>query len=265
MTGRPSLTDQTAPYQHAIAAYALGEAYTMTKDERLAPILTQAIGYIVTGMRPDGGWAYGYSLAAKGAKGEEPSDTSVCGWQIQALKAAHLTGLKIDKLDETMEKAMDNFERVFDKKDGSFGYRKPGDHGKNSTLNGVGVLCVLIGSEGKKDKMVREALKNILDTSKLEYRGEHANLYTWYYNTQATFMAQGGAWQKWNRMFQDEIVGAQSPDGHWPPSGGKEVGGLNDEQINGQVYRTTLCALMLEVFYRYLPSSKSTQNPAAGF
>jgi hypothetical protein len=50
-------------------------------------------------------WMYNYSK-------ETPSDTSVSGWQIQALKAAHLTGLDIEGATESMHKAMDNLMRV---------------------------------------------------------------------------------------------------------------------------------------------------------
>ena len=68
-------------------------------------------------------------------------------------------------------------------------------------------------------------------------------------------MYGGGAWQKWNRWFQDEIVAAQSPDGSWPPPGGKAHGPQVENSKTGAVYRTTLCILMLEVFYRYMPSN----------
>ena len=91
----------------------------------------------------------------------------------------------------------------------------------------------------------------------MKYKGEKAALYAWYYNTQACLMFGGSAWTKWNRWFQDEIADAQSPDGSWPPTAGKEgAHGENDGGLKGQTYRTTLCILMLEVFYRYMPTTK---------
>ena len=105
--------------------------------------------------------------------------------------------------------------------------------------------------------MVRAGLKNIMEGPPVKYDAKDANLYAWYYHTQACFMAGGDVWTKWNRLFQDEIVNHQGPEGCWPPNGGGDVGGLGAaDNIDGQIYRTTLCTLMLEVFYRYLPTGK---------
>lgn len=249
-------------YEHGIASYALGEAYTMTKDEKIAPVLTQAIGYIVKGQRSDGGWTYQYDTSPNvDEHGYVKSDTSVSGWQIQALKAAHLTGLPIENVDAALDSSIRNLERVFNPKDGSFGYRKAGDH-PNHTLTGVGVLCKLFW-QGKSDKMTRDGVKAI-EGVEVKYTGANANLYAWYYDTQACFMTQGGAWDHWNRAFQDEIVAHQSPDGSWPPTGGKEVGiSLDPAEIHGQIYRTAMCALMLEVYYRYLPTGREGSSGPA--
>ncbi len=254
-----AFSDNQAVYQHGIATYALGEAYTMTKDEKIAPVLTQAVDYIIKGQRPNGGWAYKYDLSPNGkgkdGKDDEKSDTSVSGWQIQALKAFKLTGIHSDAIVPAMDNAIKNLERVYDPKRAYFGYRVAGD-AHPYALTGVGVLCKLFW-EGKQDKMIRDALKTI-QSKDVKYTADDANLYAWYYNTQACFMAQGGAWQKWNRLFQDEIVSHQSPEGNWPPTGGKEVGDMNDDKIDSQLYRTTLCILMLEVYYRYLPTGKES-------
>jgi hypothetical protein len=251
--GRMSMTQGSFPgggpvYEHAIATYAMGEYYTMTKDERYGELLRQAVGYIIEGQAPDGGWQYGY------AKGPD-SDTSVSGWQIQALKAAHLTGLNISGVDESLDKAMLDLKRVQDDK-GAFGYRKaPGSY----SLTGVGVLCTYFWKQDK-DKSVREGIEYLLrETEKtypVKYKSDKANLYAWYYNTQACLMFGGSAWTKWNRWFQDEIADNQSPDGSWPPIAGKTPGPQADPNGAGPYYRTTLCVLMLEVFYRYMPINK---------
>ena len=228
----------------------------MTRDERLVPIIKEAVDYIIKGQRPDGGWAYSYSMAPDLA-GNINSDTSVSGWQIQALKAAHLTAIPgmEAKVRPVLDLAMRNMDRVFNPKDGSFGYRKAGDH--NYTLTGVGVLSKLFWL-GRSDRTTRLGLKNI-ETKDLKYNGPDCDLYAWYYNTQACFQAQGGAWDWWNARFQNQLTSTQSADGSWGPTGGKEAGGY-EAGVTGDapIYRTTLCTLMLEVYYRYAPSSKDT-------
>ena len=237
-------------YEHAIATYAMCEYFSMTKDERFAELVKQAVGYIVQGQAPDGGWQYGYT------KGPN-SDTSVSGWQIQALKAAHLTGAGIPGVDESLDRAMLNLKRV-QSEDGSFGYREP--PGRYS-LTGVGVLCTYFWKQ-EKDKGVRDGIEYMIrmtdDKYPVKYKGPEADLYAWYYNTQACLMFGGSAWSKWNRWFQDEIADAQSPDGSWPPLNSKAPGADLQKKPDGAgpYYRTTLCILMLEVFYRYMPINK---------
>ena len=242
--------DQPGVYAHAIATYALGEYYGMTKDERVVDLFKQAIGYIVAGQGPDGGWMYAYD--------KSESDTSVTGWQIQALKAAHLSGLNIDGVDPALDKAMLDLKRV-QADDGSFGYRKatPG----NYSLTGAGVLCTYFWKQ-EKDKSVQEGIqfmmKQIDREHPVDYHHEKADLYAWYYNTQACLMVGGGAWTKWNARFQDQLTKNQNPDGSWPPVAGKSPGGemQRDPEGAGPYFRTTLCILMLEVFYRYSPTLK---------
>ncbi|HEX4085887.1 MAG TPA: prenyltransferase/squalene oxidase repeat-containing protein [Chthoniobacteraceae bacterium] len=258
--GRFSGTDNfggtPAAYMHAICTYALCEAYTMTKDQRLAPLVQQSMKYIIQGQRPDGGWAYSYDLGPD-VGGKVKSDTSVSGWQIQALKAAHLTGISpMDKdVLPVFAKAIKNMDRVFDEKNGTFGYRTAGDN--HPYLTGVGVLAKLYWF-GRPDRTVREGFKTI-ESKDLNYRGPDCNLYAWYYDTQAAFQAQSGHWDWWNQRFQDQLTNNQSSDGSWPPTDGNDIGSFaksSDDQ--GALYRTTLCCLMLEVFYRYLPTTQES-------
>ena len=228
----------------------------MTKNEKLPPILAQAVGYILKGQLANGGWIYHYDTT-----GKSPADldTSVTGWQVQALKAAHLTGLPgMDAIHDALDNAIKALDTLFSYKDGSYGYHKIGD--KPYTLTGVGALCKLFW-QGKADRMVTEALKNI-KSKDLNYAGSDASLYAWYYDTQACFQAQGSAWEWWNKRFQDQLLNKQNPDGSWPITGGKEPGVKNEAEA--AVYRTTLCTLMLEVYYRYLPTSKATSMGGGG-
>jgi hypothetical protein len=247
--GRMSLTrngwgGNDGVYQHGILTYAIAEYFTMTRDERFEPLLRQAIGYIVAGQNPLGGWDYGF---AKGPR----NDLSVTGWQIQALKAAHLSGLGIDGVDAALDKSM-SFLKRWQGPEGGFGYDKPGDR---ASLAGVGVLCTYFW-RAEKDRAVRDGIEYLLGKTEVKYRSATADLYAWYYSTQACLMFGEPAWSKWNRRFQDEVVAAQSPDGSWPPTRGG-AGELQKKLSGaGPVYRTAMCVLMLETFYRYIPTNR---------
>ncbi len=238
---------QNGVYEHGILTYALGEYFTMSKDERCSELLKQAINHIIQGQGPAGGWAYSFS--------KSENDLSVSGWQIQALKAAHLSQLNIPGVDEALDKAMTYLQSVKGPQ-GGYGYRGPEDR---YSLSGVGVLCRLFWKGDRGD--LRAGMQWILNTTQakdknkpLQYKGGDADLYAWYYHTQASLMFGGEAWDIWNKWFQDEIVGAQNPDGSWPAPGGGP-GPVKEEGLTGKTYRTTLCILMLEVFYRYMPSN----------
>ncbi len=233
-------------YEHAICAYALGEYYTMTRDQRVVKLLKQAIAHIIEGQGPGGGWMYAYDKSA--------DDLSVSGWQIQALKAAHLGQLPIPGVDKALTTAVAYIERVKGP-NGGYGYRGPTD---DYSLTGVGILCQLFWKGERGD--LRKGMAWLLDQTEkrrpVKYREGSADLYAWYYHTQACLMFGGDAWTKWNAWFQDEICDVQSPDGSWPVPGGGNVGPQNGDTLTGAVYRTSLCVLMLEVFYRYMPTTR---------
>ena len=247
--GRLGMEDrftQQGVYEHGIATYALGEYFSMTQDERVIELLRQAVSYIVQGQGPGGGWMYSFDKTA--------NDLSVSGWQIQALKAAHLTKLNLPGVDPALDKAMSYIESVKGPK-GGYGYRGPEDR---YSLSGVGILSRLFwkGEHGELRKGLDWVLDETEKNKPVKYKSEHADLYAWYYHTQACLMFGGAAWTKWNRWFQDEIVDAQSTDGSWPVTVAKGHGPQAENSRTGAVYRTTLCVLMLEVFYRYMPATR---------
>ena len=74
--------------------------------------------------------------------------------------------------------------------------------------------------------------------------------------TQAVFQRGGSDWKKWNSIFQKHLLDNQHPEGYWlSPAKGIETERASMVDIDNKVYSTTLCALQLTVYYRYLPSS----------
>ena len=79
----------------------------MTKIKRLEEFAKRAAVHVIKGQNENGGWAYGYD---KGVAAH--TDLSVTGWNIQALKAAALTGVSIDGLDEAMDRPLSTLRNV---------------------------------------------------------------------------------------------------------------------------------------------------------
>ena len=76
------------------------------------------------------------------------------------------------------------------------------------------------------------------------------NLYYWYYATLGMYQLQGIHWQRWNDALRRTLVGRQVKEG--PLAGSWDTDDLWGGH-GGRVYTTSLAALALEVYYRFLP------------
>lgn len=234
-----------AVYAHGIATMALGEYYCMTNDGAVREDLVRAVAYIIDGQNVGGGWDYGY---AKGTR----QDLSVTGWQIQALAVADLTGLKLLGVRESLNRAM-VFVEQWQGDGGGFGYDKPGS---KYSLTGSGVWCTILwkGTSGETCRRGMEyLLANARGKERVKYQAKTANLYAWYYNTLACRFYNLQAWREWSKLLDAELCAAQSGDGSWPVNGGVSHGPEKEAGGDGPIYRTTLCTMMLQSYYRYMP------------
>lgn len=254
------LLPQKGHYMYAQGAVtlALAEAYGMTGSKAIREPLERAVKAAVAAQKVQksekhqGGWRY--SAVAT------DSDTSVSGWMIMSLKSARLAGLEVPS--ECFEDASKFLWNVCSD-EGGFGYNGPG---RSPNMTGVGVLCQqFLGHQA--DPRIKKSL-DYLKTQKFDWNAEgRFSLYGWYYITQAMFQGGGAYWEYWNKQFRDALIKVQSQDGHWqiPPSGTEEKQYAGDTHV----YATTLCCLMLEVYYRYLPIYQELEKgalrpPAAG-
>lgn len=236
-------------YTHAIATYALSEAYGVTKLPLLKAPMEAGLKIIVEGQQARGGFDYGY---AKGARW----DLSVSGWQFQALKAGYVAGAGVRGLVDAMEKGV-RFIRDTTYRDGRFGYSSPGEGSMG--IQGVGVLCLQLLGEGdcREARTVADYIhktEKVLWDETRTYETHTTPVYTWYYATQAMFHAGRGKWTDWNKRFADTVIDHQKADGHWE-SPGKPPAGREKAEYDPW-YATTLLCLSLQVYYRYLPTYK---------
>jgi hypothetical protein len=239
-------------YGHAIATYAISEAYGMTRIPSLKPVMEKAIQVIMDGQQTHGGWIM-YTFG-KGDVGRW--DVSLSGFCMQAMKAAYIAGADNAGLKDSMEKSIE-FLVKRQREDGGFPY-SAANPGRQPNMTAVAVLCLqLLGHSN--DNSTKSGLQYLRDADCSWQKPEQAPIYSWYYVTQAKFHQGGASWSSWNNKFAPTLIRNQNPDGSWISPGLSLTGdGVTREfrgaEINSKVYATTLAALSLQVYYRFLPT-----------
>jgi hypothetical protein len=277
MTG--NLSENNWVYEHAIATYALSEALTFSrtlqfKFPELENTVEKAVGIIVKGQTKGGGWDYKYADTDR-------NDLSVAGWQLQALKAAKASNVKIDGYDKVIRTAMEFMTRTAYLGDGKFAYT-----GKNAkpAMSAVAALCLQQHEKGNgleargAVKLIMEGL-GLRDGKKpskdgdfaviysMQYGGPDIDIYASYYAAQVMRNAGGKEWDAMNSAIIADILPAQNPDGSFKMEGttNKIVvgGGSRGAGNSREIYAQTLDTLILEVYYRFLPTSAGKARSSA--
>ena len=244
-------------YSQPIATYALCEAYGLTQHPSIKDAAIKAVTLVVKGQHANGGFNYNLNQEAR-------DDTSYMAWCSQSLKAAKMAGLEPDVpgLEAAIKKAVAGFKLNADP-NGGFGYTTPGHTG----LSCAGALCAPREAEVLKTMKFLETCTFSFATPNQQPYGNGSQIYYWYYLTQAKFQHSPETFAAWNKLFSPELCKQQlieknaieGPDGkmvdigHWETPCGK------GEHTGGLVQDTCLCTLMLEVYYRYLPSFKKIE------
>ena len=264
----------TGGYRHGIVMYALSEAYACTKIPMLEGVVNGGMTKLINGMNASGGFNYGYG----DAHGAGRSDLSVSGWNYQALKAAFAAGCSAPGLEAAIEKSINiGLKQTFYvKAQGCFCYSALGGQQQNpeGTMTSVGTLCLQLFGAGEAPE-AKAGLKYLEQPNQFSFSWRnpvHPNwsVYQWYYETQCFFQGYKGTgpkWKEWNKMFSRELIRRQKEDGRWETpeyENGKKGGEANLSGLDQPVFATSLCCLMLEVYYRYLPTFKVAHvRPAA--
>jgi hypothetical protein len=235
-----SWADGGTMYAHGLASIALCEAYGMTGESQLALPAQAAIDYIVSSQNPnDGGWRYTFQQAG---------DTSVVGWQIMALKSAHLAKLNVPFSTVEGSSRFLDFAQIDDYGTG-YAYTPDAKANYRPSTSAVGLLCrMYLG--WKKDN------QGLIDgTARIAERGPSANdFYYNYYAAQLIFQMTNGTgpmWREWNTKLRDYLVQKQDKQGHQKGSWYVDHG--HDTDKGGRLYCTALACMTLEVYYRHMP------------
>lgn len=246
----------TNMYVQGIATIPLVEAYGMTKDPALKPYAQAAISFIQRAQGPNGSWGYGAN-----ANG----DTSIVGWQVQALQAAKLSKDLVVS-DACIKKAIGflNLAAGGSRKS-MYGYNDNAGAAPGTALTAVGLLCrYYIDNWGPSHPGLIDGVAGLVKTPPIG-QGPVRNMYYYYYATQVVHFYEGEDWKNWNEGklvggarkggMRDWLVGQQIKSdgprmGSWDP----EAGWFGSNC--GRLGTTAMCLLTLEVYYRHLPLYK---------
>ncbi|MEX2212875.1 MAG: hypothetical protein WD768_02025 [Phycisphaeraceae bacterium] len=235
------LRGEGSMYDHCIATIALAEAALMTNDSRQREAALLAARFIVKGQDTgSGGWRY---------RPGEHGDTSVVGWAVMALHSCERLGFETDqKLSKGINKWMDIVTRK-----GSLlaGYQNAS---AKPAMTAEAVFCRILLGEKFAEKPLKEYNEYIWENR--PGRGDR-DYYLWYYATLSASQINDGNWEKWNQVMRENLIKLQKKDGkddgcfpmqfRWDDSG-------------GTIYTTSMAALTLEVYYRYLPMYKGEKD-----
>lgn len=222
-------------YCHGMATLALSEACAMTGDDRIRPYLERAVGFTVRAQDTvTGGWRY---------RPGDSGDTSQFGWQLMSLKSAQQAGVAVPP--QTWSHARRFVESVSSGSSRGLASYRPGER-PSRTMTAEALVCRIL-LDDIQDPQVTEALGFVMQEPP---RSQSENHYYWYYGTLALFQTQSQGWPVWNDALQRQLLAKQRKDGgnrgSWDPD---PVWGAH----GGRVFSTSMGALCLEVYYRYLP------------
>ncbi len=255
---------QEAPdwiYGHAIATYAMVEAYDVSSYKLLIPSVQSALRFLQAHRGDRAVWRY----AAEDARG----DLSVTGWAVLALQAAEAAGIQTDTewrmvCDEWLGQVSDASGLHGYTRRGELSSRLPGDHIRRfpvtscEPLTAIGVMCrAMLGQAPTPGSVMDAAADRLLSKPPVWSVGDgRADPYYWFWGSDAMRQVGGERWRRWRRALETAAVPNQrrpeqgeSAAGSWDP-----VGPWGE--VGGRVCATALMTLALESSYRRIPGRR---------
>ena len=243
-------------YDHAIAAYAMCEAFGLSEYKLLKKTAQKGVNYLESHRNPYSVWRY--------QPRDNDNDISVTGWAIMAYESGEFFGLTINtsalKLSETfLDQISDATGKHGYTKQGEGSSRKPGEHGtkfpieKGEALTAVALFCRFFMGQDPKEKPIMKASADLLRSKPpvWDEKGGTIDHYYWYYATYALFQYGGSHWKDWQKKLESAVVKNQHMEkaqknliGSWDP-----IGAWGED--GGRVYSTAILTLTLEAYYRY--------------
>ncbi len=249
-------------YNHGLSTFVLGQAYGMSNDPRIGPVLDRALKLIAQTQCGDGGWDYQARPQRQG------HDLSLAVMQAKALRSAVDSGLEVPP--EVIELAIRSVRQHYSprgcpynapedeqkKYDGQFTYNKGGGQA-TVAMAAAGVVCLQEFAQyddwriEKNMKVITAAIRE--GDKNRGRRNVPFDAYTLYYVGQALYQVGDPHWRECYPLLRDAVVASQirspgQPERHgmWPSD--NRVGGRP-----GELFMTSVSCFILAIPNRYLP------------
>ncbi len=247
-------------YTQGLAVLALSEASAMNpRIKILSESAQEGVNFIIKAqdVSVSGGWRY--------RPREVPGDLSVTGWQLMALKSAHLADLYVPKpslyrVGDFLDVLQYDGGRQYDyipKRWSREGTGTGEGPDSSKTCTAIGLLSRLYLGWAPGEPKLDRGMEVLQEWGPLKNDDRQCNLYYAYYASLAMHHYGGSGWHRWFPKLRDHLVASQSYQGH-------ENGSWHypDHYCDtaGRVFNTALAAMILEVPYRYMPLYRSMEN-----
>lgn len=238
---------QTSFYAHGQATIVLCEAFAITRDPELQEPAQRALQFLYDSQHPvTGGWKY---------RPHSEGDLSVFGWQLMAIQSARMAGLDVPQ--EVLDRAALFLDQVAESHGARYRYEANPELPITLAMTAEGLLCRQFLGWQPEHPALRSGVEFLLQEKHLpRWSSGSRNVYAWYYATQVLHNVQGPAWDAWNQVLRSSLLDSQvkrgPQSGSWHPT---QPAGAPQEYAaaGGRLYVTSMCVLMLEVYYRHLP------------
>ncbi|MHC4469869.1 MAG: hypothetical protein ACYS99_02800, partial [Planctomycetota bacterium] len=202
---------------HAVASFALAEAYTMTASPLFKRRAMSAVGFLERHRTPKLAWR----------------NLETSAWAVAAIRA--FAGARRKEIDDDLVAGV----RAFLAKS------------KRTDLRAVAAgawIRILIGDDPLRDKAIKKAVKTLLaHLPRWEKdKGADVDLLYWHLGSRVCDRARRAMWAKWRGAVEELLVARQARDGSWEPVG-------RWGRASGRAAVTGALAVCLSIQYYWCP------------
>ena len=247
-------------YNHGLAAFVLGQAYGMTNDPRIGPVLDRSLKLIAYTQCEDGGWDYHARRQKKG------HDLSLVVMQAKALRSAVDSGLEVspEVINLALKSVREHYRAASGKQnfDDPAVQAEPGQFtydGQRQSLAMIacGVVCLQEFGEYDDWRIERNMEALIPQVTRIKPSNHDGRppfeSYTMYYVGQAIYQVGGKSWEECYPKLRDALVGSQHLDAKNALEDGWWTDTARVSGKPGNLYGTAVGCFILAMPNRYLP------------